>query len=65
MFEIKIKTSGAAFHNEFNPEYDRSCTISEIARILEKICDEMQGGRTEGKAIDYNGNTVGEWKLDA
>jgi hypothetical protein len=34
----------------------------ETARILRRIADEVENGRTEGVIHDVNGNRVGEWK---
>ena len=65
MVEIKFRTGNAAFHDEFNPEYDRDCMVREIERILRDVIEKLDCGYTEGKCIDYNGNAVGEWKLDA
>ncbi|WP_372395284.1 hypothetical protein ABMY26_06660 (plasmid) [Azospirillum sp. HJ39] len=56
MFEMTIDTGNAAFGDA--PEY-------EVARILRAIADKVEGGWLEGKAIDINGNTVGEFKLTA
>ena len=64
MFKIEIKTGNAAFHNEWNPEYDRDCTVREIERILRDVIEKLDCGYTEGKCMEHNGNAVGEWKLD-
>ncbi len=40
---------------------------SETARILSKLADklEMNPGCTEGRLVDLNGNTVGQWSVVA
>ena len=35
----------------------------EVARILRELADKIEDGRTEGKLMDINGNSVGEWVL--
>ena len=67
MFKIEIKTGNAAFHDDDcgNGEFDEFATMEEVVRILRNVIQKLNCGRTEGKCIDYNGNAVGEWKLDA
>ena len=35
---------------------------AEYARILRKVADEIEAGRTYGVMHDYNGNRVGTWE---
>lgn len=51
---IKFNTSGQAFEDYGN---------EEIERILEEIIVKVKNGRTEGKILDVNGNSIGEWEL--
>ena len=55
MFKMKFKTSNAAF-NEPDKE-------TEVRRILEKISEEIEYGKTSGSIMDINGNRVGEWEM--
>jgi len=34
---------------------------AELARILRKAADKIAAGQTEGKLMDVNGNSVGEY----
>lgn len=52
--KIEFNTSGAAFDDYGD---------MEVERILEEIVVKVKGGRTEGKILDINGNTIGEWEL--
>lgn len=36
----------------------------EIRRLLKLISQNLEEGYTGGIAFDYNGNKVGEWKLE-
>lgn len=51
---IKFNTSGQAFEDYGN---------EEVKRILEEIIVKVKNGRTEGKILDVNGNSIGEWEL--
>ena len=63
MLKIEIKTGNAAFYEEIDgkeeylPQY-------ELCRILDEIKRKIDAGYFEGNCIDYNGNTVGKWKLN-
>lgn len=54
MFELKFETGNAVF--EEAPE-------AELYRIMDRVVGAIGTGRTEGKVVDSNGNTIGEWKL--
>ena len=56
MLTIKIKTDNAAFEDDPGKAY-------ECARILRELANKLERGHEVGKCIDYNGNTVGEWRL--
>lgn len=51
--KVEFKTDNAAFE-----DYKEG----EIARILCQIARKIEAGSTEGKVIDLNGNTVGEYE---
>jgi len=53
MFSLKFKTDNAAFDDK----------TEEVARILLEIARQLTEGYTSGRATDYNGNRVGEWRL--
>lgn len=63
MLKLEIKTGGSAFGYEDDEfaDYDKR---HEIARLLRKVAEQIEGGFTEKKIIDINGNKCGEWKLD-
>lgn len=63
MFEIKIKTRNAAFHNPDDSSLDKYETVAEVKRIVMEMLGKMEVGYTEGGCFDINGNKVGEWKL--
>ena len=52
--KIEFKTSGQAFEDYGN---------MEVERILENIIKKVKEGRTEGKILDFNGNSIGKWEL--
>jgi hypothetical protein len=56
MFSLIIATDNAAFDD---------AEASETARILRAVADYLESGYLDGKARDANGNTVGEWRLNA
>lgn len=56
MFTLKIKTENAAFDGPG----EKSC---EVARILRVIASDIENSENKGRAVDFNGNTVGEWSL--
>lgn len=51
-FRVLIGVGNAAFDPE--PGY-------EIARILREVADKIEGGQTDGGALDINGNSVGKF----
>lgn len=70
MFTVKIMTSGAAFRDDSSGQVDASGnypldpSACEIRRLLRLISQNLEEGYTGGIAFDYNGNKVGEWKLE-
>lgn len=64
MLEIKIKTSNGAFqeYGDYN-RYGDDAKREECIRILNGVIRKIEDGYDNGKCIDYNGNTVGNWKL--
>jgi hypothetical protein len=51
VFKLEFATDNAAFENE----------AAEIARILREAANSVERGRTTGRAVDLNGNHVGDW----
>lgn len=59
MFEIKLRTEGAAFDGT---------APQEVARILRKIADRLDSDEWDGydkyqTVLDLYGNDCGRWKL--
>lgn len=67
MFTLRIETDNAAFcpDNEDAPKAEHLIAEStETARILRRIADRIDdGGETNGRIVDSNGNTVGEFSF--
>lgn len=63
MVKIEFKTGNAAFCNEFTGNPDVYSERMEIKRILEKICADIEDGKTGGSVMDYNGNHIGKWSI--
>ncbi len=40
------------------------CPEGELARILRKIADQIEAGRTDGVIHDVNGNRVSDWEIN-
>ena len=55
MFQLKIKTGNEAFAGE-----DK---WTELARILRYVAQQVGDGHPGKTVQDYNGNTVGEFKV--
>lgn len=58
---ITINTDNAAFR-----EHGAHAGAAEVARLLRDSADEIEalGLRTDSASLrDYNGNTVGEWRV--
>lgn len=64
MFTLKMSTSSAAFHNEDSKELDQLAERDEVRRILSKVSNAIDDGKSFGKCLDYNGNVVGSWALE-
>lgn len=58
MFRLEIETTNAAFGDDPGADRER-----ELARILREVAARAETGQTSGAVHDYNGNTVGTWKL--
>ena len=52
--KIEFSTNGQAFEDYGD---------TEVERILEEVIEKVKNGRTEGKILDINGNSVGKWSL--
>lgn len=68
MFNIEIKTGGAAFRSDYetdrNGDYILDPTAHEVRRQLRMIEKELEAGSTSGKIMDRNGNKVGHWSYE-
>lgn len=51
------------FDDTGNEAFQNGDREREVARILRDIANKVENGRTSGKAIDINGNTVGRWAM--
>ncbi len=54
MMKLRFTIGNDAFKEDYT---------GENIRILESIINKIQQGQKNGKVIDLNGNTVGEWKI--
>ena len=54
-FTLNIETTNDAFRPD--PE-------AEIARLLRETAKRVANGNYAGRLLDYNGNRVGEFRLD-
>jgi hypothetical protein len=57
MVKISFETDNAAFDGI-------SRKRREVARILEDVAYKVACGKTEGKVMDINGNSIGEWSVE-
>lgn len=63
MFQLKIDTGNAAFHEPYGDAPDQFLVEWELRRILSQVSLDLADWKTSGKCIDINGNVVGEWSL--
>lgn len=56
MVNIKFSTSGSSF-DDYGPDY-------QLEKIFEQIREKINSGKTEGKIIDINGNSIGNFTID-
>ena len=61
MFKMNMKTGGSAFCDPYTGEEDEWYEAGEIARIMDKVRDDLLAGLDHGVMMDTNGNKVGEW----
>lgn len=61
MFKLEIKTGGSAFREPYSGEEDDWYEAREIARILDRVRDDLMDGLDHGVVLDLNGNKVGSW----
>lgn len=54
MFELKFETDNACFEDHL---------ATEASAIIREVAMRVSQGRTAGKVMDSNGNTVGSWTL--
>jgi len=62
MFRLTIQTDNAAFCEDDGTPVHAACG-AEVARILRAVAEHAEAGGCEGRCIDVNGNTVGEWEM--
>ena len=67
MLKIEFSTGNAAFNGngiepqtQWEADYYRN---EEIKRVLKNVCNQIDNGRTSGRCIDINGNTIGNWEM--
>jgi hypothetical protein len=60
--KIEFKTSGAAF-KDVDGEENIYYKTAEVIRILNRVINRIEDGRTDGAIMDVNGNKIGEWSL--
>ena len=58
-FTLKIETGNAAF------EDDQGFEVGRILNGLLERLEDVGASGASGTLLDYNGNTVGSWTLDA
>lgn len=51
------------FNNELNDVFQDGNDVSETARLLRKIADNIEDGMMVGAVLDLNGNKVGSWSF--
>lgn len=61
MFKLNMETGGSAFCRPYTGEEDEWYEAREIARIIDKVRDDLLAGLDHGIMMDVNGNIVGEW----
>ena len=56
--KLTLEMDNAAFD-------DGNSGRTETARILSRLADQLERnpGQTEGRLLDANGNTVGQWRI--
>lgn len=64
MFQLKMDTGNAAFHDASGDWPEKFAVSSEVRRILYQVIEDIADFKTEGKCIDVNGNVVGSWTLE-
>jgi hypothetical protein len=51
-----------------NAAFEDSCSGTEMARILRKLADKLEGyamgDGDKGKLADFNGNSIGGWVVE-
>lgn len=61
MFKLNMETGGSTFCDPYTGEEDEWYEAREIARIIDKVKDDLLAGLDHGIMMDVNGNKVGEW----
>lgn len=64
MFTLKIETDNAAFADGSGP-YELERILKEVGEAIRLSLVDVPGQTAEGRLRDVNGNTVGEWSLNA
>lgn len=57
ILRLTIETGNAAFGETAE---DRG---AEVGRIVDRAAERAEAGQTDGACVDYNGNTVGSWRV--
>lgn len=63
MFELKLRTGNAAFHDTAGGMPDEYAKRGEVRRILYRTIEDIADGKSEGSCVDFNGNVVGSWSI--
>jgi len=61
MFKLNMKTGGSAFCDPYTGEENEWYEARKIARIIDKVRDDLLAGLDHGIMMDVNRNKVGEW----
>ena len=64
LFTLKISTDNAAFTGGTGP-YELERILKEVGATLRLSLVDVPGQTAEGRLQDANGNTVGDWSLNA
>jgi hypothetical protein len=63
-FQLTIHCDNAAFTgDDDDPRTPQEQAAPELARILRRIANQIEGGATERPVRDINGNNVGHWSF--
>lgn len=60
---ITVKTDSAAFRPDAEGFDPGPLDTREVARVVQDVTEQIKGGRVQGIALDYNGNTVATFAI--